>query len=101
MRSVRAALIVVSLLMAVASRSAAGAPGSGTWLLTANRGTIQGFADRASVTDGDRLGLYVATPASRFDVEIYRIGWYDGGASQARLIQRVEEVPSVAQPPAA
>jgi hypothetical protein len=100
MRSVRLSLVVVGLLMVVASCSAAAAPDSGTWMLTASRGTIQGFADRPSVTEGDHLGLYVTTPATSFDVEIYRLGWYDGGASQARLIQRVADVPGLAQPPA-
>jgi hypothetical protein len=72
--------------------------GSGSWRLARNHGTIAGFADRVSAAEGETVGIYVTTPSDRFDVELYRLGWYDNGASEARLIQRWPSLPGVQQP---
>jgi hypothetical protein len=68
------------------------------WELTVFRGTIKGFADRVSAADGDRLRLFVSTPATSFDVEIYRLGWYDQGARAARLISQRRGIAGRVQP---
>lgn len=41
-------------------------------------GGIEGYANRVSVLPGDRLTLYVSTPAHRFRVRAFRMGWYRG-----------------------
>jgi len=43
------------------------------------------FAASASVAPGDALDLHVACPTA-FDVDWYRLGWYDG--SGGRLVRR-------------
>ena len=60
--------------------------GTPDWQLTrpALLGEIEGYASAASARPGDRLSLHVSTRSPRFDVRIYRLGWY-GGAG-ARLI---------------
>jgi hypothetical protein len=61
-------------------------PGSPDWRLPrAAPGAIEGYASRVSVLPGSRLDLHVSTtPAARYRVQIYRVGWY-GGAG-ARLV---------------
>ncbi|HEX8132423.1 MAG TPA: N,N-dimethylformamidase beta subunit family domain-containing protein [Actinomycetes bacterium] len=61
------------------------------------REAIQGWADHASATAGDRVRLYVATTARRFRVEAYRMGWY--GGLGARLVWRSGQLPGHRQPP--
>jgi len=47
---------------------------------------IEGYCDRQSVTAGDRLKIMVSTaPASKFSLEIFRMGYYGGRG--ARLMQ--------------
>ena len=61
-------------------------PGSPNWRLPrATPGAIDGYASGVSVAPGDELDLHVSTsPAARYRVEVYRIGWYAG--SGARLV---------------
>ena len=60
--------------------------GSPAWRLPrATPGAIEGYASRVSVVQGDGLDLHVSTsPAARYRVEVYRIGWY-GGAGARRV----------------
>jgi hypothetical protein len=67
-------------------------------LVTTHRSTIAGFADTASAAEGQRVTLYVTTPAPLFDVEVYRLGWYAGGAEFATLINRVTSLAGIVQP---
>lgn len=61
-------------------------PGSPSWRLPrASAGAIEGYASEVSVLPGARLDLHVSTsPAARYRVEVYRIGWYAGAG--ARLV---------------
>ena len=58
---------------------------------------IQGWADRASAANGERVRLYVSTTARHFHVEAYRMGWYGGHG--ARLVWRSQTVVGRRQPP--
>ncbi|HYM16270.1 MAG TPA: N,N-dimethylformamidase beta subunit family domain-containing protein [Dehalococcoidia bacterium] len=70
----------------------AGTPG---WEITspALDGQIQAYAGQTSVQAGETLDLYVSTagPNARYDVAIYRMGWYHGIG--ARLVRSVDNVP--------
>lgn len=40
---------------------------------------IEGYAGRAGVRPGERIDLFVSTnPASRFVIDLYRLGYYQG-----------------------
>src|SRR5262245_59656158 len=54
-------------------------PGTRDWRIpTGTTGTIEGYANKVSVQQGDGLTLFVSTPAARFRVLAYRMGWYQG-----------------------
>jgi hypothetical protein len=74
-------------------------PGTNGWRIThlGEDHAVQGWADRVSATNGDRVRLYVSTTAARFRVEAYRMGWY--GGLGARLIWRSPSLPGRRQPP--
>jgi hypothetical protein len=84
------------VLLAAASPSIPTQPAA--WRLAANRGTIKGFADKTSAADGEKIALFVTTPALSFDVQIFRLGWYGGGASQAQFVQTVSRLRGEVQP---
>ncbi|MCM2419947.1 N,N-dimethylformamidase beta subunit family domain-containing protein [Streptomyces sp. RKAG293] len=67
-------------------------PGTTDWKLKnpGPQNAIEGYADRVSVDPGDKFGLYVSTPARDFQVEAYRMGWYDG--KQGRLVWSSDRV---------
>lgn len=69
------------------------------WRLTTNRGTIKGFADKTSAAEGEKVTIFVTTPAPSFDAHAFRLGWYDGGASQTQFIQSLSGLPGRQQPP--
>lgn len=71
-----------------------------SWRLTSKResGTIQGFADRASITPGERFAADVSTSASSFNVQVFRMGWY--GGAEGALVTRVDDLPGEQQPAA-
>ena len=74
-------------------------PGTAGWRI-ARLGApeaIQGWADRVSAANGERVRLYVSTTAPRFHVEAYRMGWYGGRG--ARLVWRSGPLPGRRQPP--
>ena len=61
--------------------------GAPSWGLAnpALAGEIEGYASEASVRPGQLLSLHVNARSPRFDVHIYRLGWY--GGSGARLVR--------------
>lgn len=68
-----------------ASAGARAGVSASSWHISARRaGGIEGFANRVSVLPGERLTLYVSTPAHRFRVRAFRMGWY-GGAEGRQL----------------
>jgi hypothetical protein len=84
-------------------RTSTGATGSETEAQGASAGQaaweppiISAYADRVSVAPGETLGLYVSTSASRYDLTVSRMGWYDGQGG--RLLQQTFGLPGVAQP---
>ena len=72
-------------------------PGTSDWRLTPSpgKGMIEGYADRVSAQQGDRVTLYVSTDAPTFTVEAYRIGYY--GGLGGRLLWKSAEVQGVKQ----
>ncbi len=73
-------------------------PGTTAWMIKGapSTGTIDGFADRNYVANGDTFGLYVSTTAPSFHVVAYRMGWYRGAG--AREIWSSGEFRGVLQP---
>jgi hypothetical protein len=66
--------------------------GSKDWELSkpATNREIEGYASKVSVRPKDPLELHVSTASKRFDIEIYRLGWY--GGLGARLVFRATNV---------
>jgi hypothetical protein len=65
-------------------------PGTADWRISARASSaISGFADKVYAADGQRVSLYVSTPARSFHVEAYRMGYY--GGTGARLVWRSPE----------
>jgi hypothetical protein len=65
--------------------------GTTEWQLTnpAVNHEIEGYASRTSVNRGEHISLYVSTSDPKFEVEIFRLGWY-GGTGGRRLMNKVE-----------
>jgi len=57
---------------------------------------IRGYADSTSINHGEAIGLYVSTAQARYDLAVYRIGWY--GGTGARLLLTVHGLPGQNQP---
>jgi hypothetical protein len=73
-------------------------PGTTAWCIPTNAPTdIQGYADHVSAARGEALELFVSTPAVRFAVEAYRLGFYQGLG--ARLVWRSGWLDGGRQPP--
>lgn len=56
-------------------------PPTGSWQLEApaEPAAVEGYASDVSMEPGETLQLHVSTtPAARYRVEVYRIGWYEG-----------------------
>ncbi|HEX4092059.1 MAG TPA: N,N-dimethylformamidase beta subunit family domain-containing protein [Trebonia sp.] len=55
-------------------------PGTDGWVIhhPGADDEIMGYAGKASVAQGERFPLYLSTTADRFQVNAYRIGWYQG-----------------------
>ena len=72
--------------------------GHAWWVTTpqTDRG-IEGYADQVSAVIGDTITLFVSTKATRFHVEAYRMGYYQGIGG--RLVWASGERPGVRQPP--
>lgn len=77
------------------------APGDTSWRMVrpGGDGDIVGYPSAVSVTKGDRLDFMVSvTPAQRYSITIYRMGWY-GGAGGRRVATLVG-LAGAPQPPA-
>ena len=59
-------------------------PGTTSWKIRQPKGSIAGFANRTYARPGQRIKLYVSTPAAMFHAEAFRMGYYQG--TGARLI---------------
>jgi hypothetical protein len=55
-------------------------PGTINWRVgkTGPQGALQGYASAPSVQRGEHVTLYVSTTTPGFQVEAYRMGWYQG-----------------------
>jgi hypothetical protein len=60
--------------------------------------SIEGYADRTSARPGDLVRLRVSTTAPSFQVQAYRMGWYQGIGG--RLVWQSDTLPGRVQPPA-
>jgi N,N-dimethylformamidase beta subunit-like protein len=72
-------------------------PGTDGWVIhhLGAHDEIMGYAGSASVAQGERFPLYVSTTADQFQVNAYRIGWYQGHG--ARQVWRSQKVKGAAQ----
>ncbi|MGZ4149124.1 MAG: N,N-dimethylformamidase beta subunit family domain-containing protein [Actinomycetota bacterium] len=71
-------------------------PGTRDWRIASAAPTdIQGYADRDSAQQGDKVHLYVDTTAASYHVDGYRLGWYSGDG--ARLVWTSPKLPGVDQ----
>ena len=60
-------------------------PGTNAWRITKGASPdIAGYAATTYAAEGSKVNLYVTTPAARFQVQAYRIGYYQGKG--ARLV---------------
>jgi hypothetical protein len=74
-------------------------PGTTSWKLAPSpAGTIiEGFFNRTAAHSGQRVTLYVSTDAPSYQVDAYRMGYYQG--TGARLVWKSKELTGVDQPP--
>lgn len=70
----------------VCENSKAGTPRD-SWFVESPYGDIEGFATATSVQPGERLDFKVKTPSADYEIQIVRLGWYQGtgGRLQATL----------------
>lgn len=80
-------------------------PGSSDWQLTRVRPDsggfrspwIEGYCSKQSVSAGETIDIMVSTnPASRFEIEIFRMGYY--GGKGARLVAKLGPLRGTVQP---
>jgi hypothetical protein len=72
-------------------------PGTTAWKIPPGTSTkIAGFASTTYIAQGSKVKLYVSTPAARFHIEAYRMGYYQGQG--ARLVWQSREISSHVQP---
>ena len=73
-------------------------PGTTDWRITVDEpdGRIEGYLDTTSTNLGGVVRLAVASPASTWHAEAYRMGWYHGAG--ARLVWTSDEQPAQIQP---
>jgi hypothetical protein len=66
-------------------------PGSNAWQIGALQATdlggqIKGYASATSVSQNQGITLYVTvTPAQTYNIDFYRLGWYNGAGGRLRL----------------
>ncbi len=72
--------------------------GTADWQLTnpATEREIEGYASATSVNRGDSILLYINTKAVGFDLDVYRMGWYQGLGGR-KIIDTIT-LPGVVQP---
>lgn len=70
-------------------------PGTDDWYAE-QIGAIEGYASTPSVNKGERVGFFINTTAARFDIYIYRSGYY--GGLGGRLIQTIPNIEGKSQP---
>ncbi len=72
-------------------------PSTSDWFVETTSTNISGFASSTSVNKGEKITFYVNTqPASQFDMNIFRIGYY--GGMGGRLMQVIPKQLGVKQP---
>ena len=77
---------MLAVLLAVATTIAAEnqRPGAADWEITnpALYQEIEGYASRTSVNGGEPIELLVSTRASRYTIDVFRMGWYAGAGAR-------------------
>jgi N,N-dimethylformamidase beta subunit-like protein len=54
---------------------------------------IEGYAAASSVLPGEELEIFVHTKESAYQLDVYRIGWYDGAGGRHVFTERFEGLP--------
>lgn len=70
-------------------------PGTADWMVE-EPGQIEGYASSDSVNLGDKIDFFVNTSAARFNLLIYRLGYY--GGLGGRLVQSINDLSGRQQP---
>src|SRR3954471_976080 len=77
---------MLALLLALAATVAAEnrRPGSADWEISrpALHREIEGYASRTSVNGGEPIDLFVSTTATRYTIDVFRMGWYAGAGAR-------------------
>jgi hypothetical protein len=62
-------------------------PGTSSWRNThpARAGEIQGFASLTSVNRGEDIAIFVDTAEPTYEIEVFRMGWYQGEGGRAMM----------------
>jgi hypothetical protein len=74
-------------------------PGDPNWdnfSASLNQQLLSGYASQTSINHGQSINFYVTTTVSSFQIQIYRMGWYQGDG--ARLVETMGTYTGVAQP---
>ncbi len=73
-------------------------PGTSQWRISdaGPVGAIEGFASSTFAKNGDSLKIFVSTTAPTFQIQAYRMGWYQG--LLGRLVWSSSEITGGAQP---
>ena len=70
--------------------------GTTAWQITGPGGGIAGFADHVAAQVGDTVAFYVTTAAPTFQIDAFRMGYYQGAG--ARLVWASGQLPGTNQP---
>ena len=74
-------------------------PGDPNWdnfSANLNQQMLSGYASQTSINHGQSINFYVTTTEPSFQIQIYRMGWYQGDG--ARLMETMGTYTGVAQP---
>ena len=73
-------------------------PGTSQWRISnaGPVGAIEGFASSTFAKVGDSLQLYISTTGPSFQIQAYRMGWYQG--LLGRLVWTSSDIPGSTQP---
>ena len=73
-------------------------PGTTAWMLAnpALNNEIEGYASLTSVNIGSQIVFYVNTSNPTYQIDVYRMGWYNGAGG--RLMTTISSLKGVSQP---
>src|SRR5258706_11435072 len=91
MKSVVIVLLLIVLPASVrlqVSRGDSGQPASAPGLAWTSPQAIEGYGDKITLNHGESIGFHVRSSKPTYNINILRIGWYDGAGT--KTIQTVQ-----------